>query len=129
LPASERAGIHPVGCFNAVIAPDAPFILTLASYPSLAASKPLAKNSPRQGVPGGGDEYNSMTELSYIRMESSLLWAFPSMPAVAVPPTGENRPARIFELRTYEAPNDKAWPAKSRCLAMAKSTSSAVPAC
>ena len=37
LPASERAGILPVGSFNAVIAPDAPFILTLASYPSLAA--------------------------------------------------------------------------------------------
>jgi hypothetical protein len=54
------------------------------------------------------DEYNSMTELSYIRMESSLLWAFPSMPTVVVPPTGENRAARIFELRTYEAPNDKA---------------------
>ena len=37
LPASERAGIRPVGCFNAVFAPDSPFILTLASYPSLAA--------------------------------------------------------------------------------------------
>src|ERR1035437_7757392 len=36
-PASEGAGIRPVGCFNAVIAPDSPFILTLASYPSLAA--------------------------------------------------------------------------------------------
>jgi hypothetical protein len=30
------------------------------------------------------------------------------MPTVVAPPTGENRAARIFELRTYEAPNDKA---------------------
>jgi hypothetical protein len=49
-----------------------------------------------------------MTELSYIRMESSLLWAFPTMPTVVAPPAGEKTAARIFELRTYEAPNDKA---------------------
>ncbi len=36
-PAAERAGIKPFGCFGAVIAPDSPFMLTLASYPSMAA--------------------------------------------------------------------------------------------
>jgi hypothetical protein len=109
LPASVRAGIRPVGCFNAVIAPDSPFILTLASYPSLAALETAReKLGADKEFLAVADEYNSMTELSYIRMESSLLWAFPSMPTVAVPPTGENRAARIFELRTYEAPNDKA---------------------
>jgi hypothetical protein len=109
LPASVRAGIRPVGCFNAVIAPDSPFILTLASYPSLAALETAReKLSADKEFLAAADEYNSMTELSYIRMESSLLWAFPSMPTVAVPPSGENRAARIFELRTYEAPNDKA---------------------
>jgi hypothetical protein len=109
LPAWERAGIRPVGCFNAVIAPDSPFILTLASYPSLAALETAReKLAADKELLAAADEYNSMTELSYIRMESSLLWAFPSMPTVAVPPVGENRAARIFELRTYEAPNDKA---------------------
>jgi hypothetical protein len=109
LPASERAGIRPVGCFNAVIAPDSPFIQTLASYPSLAALETAReKLGADKEFLAAADEYNSMTELSYIRMESSLLWAFPSMPTVAVPPAGENRAARIFELRTYEAPNDKA---------------------
>ena len=109
LPASERAGIRPVGCFNAVFAPDSPFLLTLASYPSLAALETAReKLGADKEFLAVADEYNSMTELSYIRMESSLLWAFPSMPTVAVPPTGENRAARIFELRTYEAPNDKA---------------------
>jgi hypothetical protein len=109
LPASVRAGIRPVGCFNAVIAPDSPFILTLASYPSLAALETAReKLGADQEFLAAADEYNSMTELSYIRMETSLLWAFPSMPTVAVPPAGENRAARIFELRTYEAPNDKA---------------------
>jgi hypothetical protein len=109
LPAFERAGIRPVGCFNAVIAPDSPFILTLASYPSLAAFETSReKLATDKELLSAADEYNSMTELSYTRMENSLLWTFPSMPAVAVPPTGENRAARIFELRTYEAPNEKA---------------------
>jgi hypothetical protein len=30
------------------------------------------------------------------------------MPTVAVPPAAKNGSARIFELRTYEAPNDRA---------------------
>ena len=47
-----------------------------------------------------------MTELSYIRMESSLLRGFRTMPAIAVPPAG--RAPRIFELRTYESNNLKA---------------------
>jgi hypothetical protein len=109
LPASVRAGVQPVGCFNAVFAPDSPFILMLASYPSLAALETAReKLSADKELLAAADEYNSMTELSYIRMESSLLWAFPSMPAVSVPPAGENRAARTFELRTYEAPNEKA---------------------
>jgi hypothetical protein len=109
LPASERAGIRPVGCFNAVIAPDSPFILTLASYPSLAALETAReKLASDKEFLAAADEYNSMTELSYIRMESSLLWAFPTMPTVVAPPVGEKSAARIFELRTYEAPNDKA---------------------
>jgi hypothetical protein len=109
LPASERAGIRPVGCFNAVIAPDSPFILALASYPSLAALETAReKLAADKDLLAAADEYNSMTELSYIRMESSLLLAFPTMPTVVVPPVGEKIAARIFELRTYEAPNDKA---------------------
>jgi hypothetical protein len=109
LPASVRAGIRPIGCFNAVIAPDSPFILTLASYPSLAALETAReKLGTDTELLAAADEYNSMTELSYIRMESSLLWAFPTMPTVVAPPAGEKTAARIFELRTYEAPNDKA---------------------
>jgi hypothetical protein len=108
VPAAERAGVRPVGCFNAVIAPDTPFVLTLASYPSLAALETAReKLSADKELQAAADEYNSLTELSYIRMESSLLWAFPSFPAVTPPPVGENRASYIFELRTYESPNEK----------------------
>jgi hypothetical protein len=109
LPAAARAGIQPVGFFSAVVAPEAPFILSLASYPSFeaiaAAHEKIAADKEFQAA---ADEFNSMTELSYIRMENSLLWAFPSMPVVEVPPAGAGRAARIFELRTYESPNEKA---------------------
>ena len=116
LPAAQRAGVGPVGFFNSLVAPDSPFILTLTSFPSLAALGDLARKlAADKEFQAALDEYNSTTgELSYMRMENSLLAAFPSMPAVEVPPTGENRPPRIFELRTYESPNDKTLARKVR---------------
>ena len=113
-PAAERAGIRPFGCFNALIAPDTPFILTLASYPSMAAfdaaREKLAADKEFQAAV---DEYNTIGELSYIRMENSLLRAFDCMPSIAVAPAG-TRPSRIFELRTYESNNVKAAQRKIR---------------
>jgi hypothetical protein len=108
LPASERAGIGPFGCFNALVAPDSPFLLTVTSYSSLAAieaaREKLAADKDFQAV---SDAFNSAPEPAYARMETSLLWAFPNFPSVIPPPARENRGARIFELRTYESPNDK----------------------
>src|ERR1044072_8271708 len=37
MPAAQRAGIGPVGFFSPVLGERAPFILSLASYPSFAA--------------------------------------------------------------------------------------------
>jgi hypothetical protein len=108
VPAADRAGIRPFGCFNALIAPDSPFMLTLASYPSMAAfdtaREKLAADKEFQAA---SDEYNTIGELSYIRMESSLLSAFPSYPSVTPPPAAEKPAARVFEIRTYESPTDK----------------------
>jgi hypothetical protein len=109
LPAAQRAGVGPVGFFNSLVAAESPFVMTLTSFPSLAAIGDLARKlAADKEFQAALDDYNSTTgELSYIRMESSLLLAFPSMPAVEVPPQGENHAPRIFELRTYESPNDK----------------------
>ena len=115
VPAAERAGIRPLGCFNALIAPDTPFLLTVTSYPSLAAietaREKLAADTEFQAA---SEAFNATPELSYMRMESSLLWAFPSFPTVAPPPAGPNRAAHIFEMRTYESPNDKILARKIR---------------
>jgi len=107
LPAAQRLGIGPLGFFAPVIAAESPFTLVLTSYPSAAA---FVENQTRlaedKEFQRGFDDYNSMTELSYIRMENSLLKAFDSRPAMAIPSSGKH--PRIFELRTYESNNVKA---------------------
>jgi hypothetical protein len=114
LPAAQRLGIGPIGLFSPVIGEESPFILTLVSYPSAgafaSARERLASDKEFQK---GFEEYNSAPELNYIRMENSLLRAFDSRPAIAVPPGG-SRPPRIFELRTYESNNESAARRKIR---------------
>src|SRR5512140_3568198 len=42
MPAMKRAGAGPFGVFSSNIAPDSPFILTVTSYPSLAAMEEIS---------------------------------------------------------------------------------------
>jgi hypothetical protein len=108
LPAAERAGIRPIGCFSAAIAPDSPFLLIVTSYPSVAAiENAREKLAADKEFQTASDAFDSTPEPAYERMETSLLWGFPSFPAVIPPPAREDRAARIFELRTYESINDK----------------------
>jgi len=114
LPAATRLGIGPLGFFGAVIAEGSPFILVLTSYPSAAAFvESMGKLAADHEFQRAFDEYNSNPDLNYIRMENSLLRAFDSVPAMAIPPAGK-RPPRIFELRTYESNNVKAGLRKIR---------------
>jgi hypothetical protein len=109
MPAAQRAGIGPLGFFNCTIGPQSPFILSVTSYSSLAAIETAhEKLAADKEFQAAKDEYNSPTELSYIRMENSLLYAFPSIPAIEVAPAREGGGSHIFELRTYESPNEKA---------------------
>jgi len=113
LPAAQRAGIGPLGFFGAVIAQESPFILTLTSFPSADAfASSMERLAGDREFQHGFDEYNSMTELSYIRMENTLLRAFDVMKSITVPPAGGA--PRIFELRTYESNNVKAAQRKVR---------------
>jgi hypothetical protein len=107
-PALQRAGAQPMGFFNALIGEQSPFALTLVSYPSLAAVEEVwDKLVSDKAFQKGADEYSSMTELSYMRMENSLLRAFEGWPAVT-PPKPPSQGTHIFELRTYESNNMKA---------------------
>jgi hypothetical protein len=109
LPAAQRLGIGPLGFFNALIGEQSPFVMALSSYASLASMESaMDKIASDKEFQKGFAEYNSATELSYIRMDNSVLRAFDSIPAIEVPPADSKRPPRIFELRTYESPNAKA---------------------
>lgn len=106
LPAVQRAGAGPTGCFGSVIAESSPFVLTLASYPSLAAMETASEKlaADKDHLQGAESFFNS-SGLAFERMESSLLRAFHGMPGVEAPSTGGRQAPRIFELRTYESNN------------------------
>jgi len=106
-PAAHRAGIGPVGVFSAAIAPDSPFLLVVSGYPSLAAMQTsLGKLAADAEYQKGCDAFNSNPDLAYIRMESTLLRCFDSVPAIETGPASAGRAARTFELRTYESDNE-----------------------
>jgi hypothetical protein len=115
IPAAQRAGVKNIGAFGSLVAEQGPFALLLSSYPSLAAYGETAeKLAADKDYQAGLDAYNSLNELSYIRLEVSLLRGFPGWPHVTPPPAGDKGSSRIFELRTYESNNSKAGKRKIR---------------
>ena len=109
LPAAQRLGVGPLGFFNALIGEQSPFILALISYPSISSMETaMEKMAGDKEFQKGVGELDSGGELSYIRMENSVLRAFDSIPRIEVPASDATRAPRIFELRTYESPNVRA---------------------
>jgi hypothetical protein len=109
LPAAKRAGLGPAGFFSPVIGERSPYILTVATYPSLAAVETVREHlAGDKEFARQWDEYNNISEPAYVRMESAMLRAFDGIPTIEVPPADPKRAARIFELRTYESVNEKA---------------------
>lgn len=118
LPAAQRAGIGPTGFFASLVAPDTPYILVLASYASLAAMETAsAKLEADSEYMKALEAFNAQPGLNYVRMERSLLRSFAAMPAVEVPPGEAKRPARVFELRTYESNNSSSLKKKIKMFA------------
>ena len=104
--AMVRAGAGPMGFFSSNIAPNGPFLLLLGSYPSFAAveqvqAKLAADAEYRKAV----ESFDGQPGLSYERTDSWLLRAFDGFPSVVPPPNDGKRPARLFEVRTYESNN------------------------
>ena len=87
LPAAQRAGVGPMGFFAALIGEQAPFALALTSYPTLnAMAEAMEKMASDKDFQKGFDEYNSLAEPTYIRMENSLLRGFETWPNVVPQP-------------------------------------------
>ena len=105
VPGLRRAGGGPTGVFAPVIGPGSPYALVVTSYPSLAAMQTVLENLAADPVyKQAYDAWNAIPDLSYIRMESTLLRCFSGFPAIE---TGAPRTnPRLFELRTYESDNE-----------------------
>jgi hypothetical protein len=108
-PAAKRHGIAPVGFFSPVFGDRAPYILSIATYPSYASLETVRKKfAEDKEFDKGWDAYNTIGDPAYNRMEVSILRAFDKIPSLDVPPTEAGRAARTYELRTYESMNEKA---------------------
>ncbi|MGA4643384.1 NIPSNAP family protein [Limisphaera sp. 4302-co] len=109
LPAWNRAGVRPVGVFDAAVGPENPTRYVLLPCRSLAhwlearqveASDAKILSHPFTQAPPG--------DPPYVRYESSLMIAFAGMPALEPPPQTAAGKPRLFELRIYESHSDRA---------------------
>jgi NIPSNAP len=115
VPAANRLGITPVGVFDALIGEHAPATSVLLPHTSpdvlLTLENRLADD---QDYARAADAYlkSSATDPAYVRKESALLQAFPTMPRIEVPAATASKGPRLFELRMYESASEAAHRAK-----------------
>ncbi|MGH9370921.1 MAG: NIPSNAP family protein [Vicinamibacterales bacterium] len=117
IPALNRLGHTPVGVFEAVAGVPSPTVFMLIPCASLASVATLDASLERDGEymrAGAAYVDASATDPAYIRQETSLLGAFPTVPRVEVPAATATKGPRLFELRTYESASEKAHRAKVR---------------
>jgi hypothetical protein len=104
LPALSRAGAGTVGLFSPETGFASQSLLALIEYPSLDAVATVRdKLEADSAFMTAQRTFESAAELPYLRYNSALMRAFSNHPAIEVPAGPASRPARVFELRTYEA--------------------------
>ena len=106
-PAVGRAGGKLVGAFSNHIGMEAPYILTVTQYDSLAVFE-----SALQKMAGDSEYQHALAVLAsgngypYLRVESNLLKTFDGMPHPLLTDASEKSPGRFFEFRRYESPTE-----------------------
>lgn len=111
IPALNRLGLEPIGVFNVMTGPDSPTLYVLIPHPSLASFGSVEDRlmADAEYQKAGAEFLNAPAgDPPYIRVESSLMVAFQTMPKLEVPALTKDKKPRIFELRTYESHNKKA---------------------
>ena len=120
IPALNRLGHKPIGVFEVVAGVPTPTLFTLTPVASLdrLATLESALDADDQFMKTGAAYLDApATDMPYVRQEVSLLAAFPKMPRLEVPAATAAKGPRLFELRTYENPSEKAQRAKMRMFA------------
>jgi hypothetical protein len=111
IPVMNRLGTRPIGVFNVMSGLPSPTIYVLTPHSSLETyietGIKLEADTEYQRL---GSSYldRKSSDPAYIRMESSLLISFGSIPKLEVPAAAAKNEPRIFELRTYESHSEKA---------------------
>lgn len=117
IPALNRLGHKPIGVFEVVAGVPTPTLFTLtpvASLDKLATLESSLEADEQFAKAGAAYIDASATDMPYVRQEVSLLAAFPKMPHLDVPAATATKGPRLFELRIYENPSEKAQHAKMR---------------
>lgn len=102
VPALNRLGIKPVGLFNTSIGAQGPSIYVLmpaAKSETLVTVEAHLLDDAEYQKAAGPFLNAPARDPGAVRMESSLLYAFESMPKLIPPPSGP----RMIEMRTYES--------------------------
>jgi hypothetical protein len=103
-PGLTRAGAKPVAALANLIGPDGPYLLTITQYASLAALQDtLTKLAADPLHEAASQKLSTGTGMPFVTIESTLLQSLAILPKPAIPTDTANRPARIFEVRTYQS--------------------------
>ena len=106
IPALNRLGVGPVGVFSVKYGTSSPSLYVLLPHDSCESALNVNRKllDDKQFLTDGAEFLNaSLSDPSYMRMESRLMKAFSHMPKVEVPEAVKGKDSRIFEMRTYES--------------------------
>lgn len=108
IPALNRIGIANVGVFSSVYGPDNLSLYVLIPHSSMDAvyfdHEKLLQD--KTYLTDGEKFLNApMDDTAFVRMETSILRAFNSLPTIEVPVDLLPNGSRIYEIRTYESPS------------------------
>ncbi len=111
IPAMNRAGIAKVGAFTVLYGENAPSLVLVLAHPTLESVVTLREKLAADAVyarAGAAVLDAPLAEPAFVRMESTLLRAFESMPSLEASAAVGTSTPRIYELRTYESHSDRA---------------------
>ncbi|HCC59171.1 MAG TPA: NIPSNAP family containing protein [Solibacterales bacterium] len=110
LPGLNRLGIKPVGVFRLDIGVETPSLYVLipsTSVETLVTAEFRLRNDEEYLKAGEKFLNAPAKDVTYARIESSLMIAFEGWPKLTVPPITSQHGSRVFELRTYESSSNQ----------------------
>jgi len=115
IPALNRLSHKPIGVFEGISGVTTPTVFTLtpfASFDEIGTLEARLDADKEFNAAGAAYLEATATDVPYVRQEVSLLVAFAKFPKIVVPAATAAKGPRIFELRTYESPTERAHRAK-----------------